>query len=370
MGIRVEKPVIDGRVTTLVRNFAHYVEAFDQLPVFSDAQLKAHLETLRQRGSFPDVQASVTNRRFTRQLYLTLCAWGMNKRGSKAVSPAEFEQSLLASSNKFADLGNQTLETLSEPTATGDLLWQLIDGLRIVENNNRLVFGTKCLHHLLPNLVPPMDREYTQTFFGWQNPEFQYGPQACFMYAFQTFASIAHVVRPTQYVGDRWRTSGPKIIDNAVVAFCREHGLESTNRKYQRTRISQVRVRTSAPLVPMEGVRTLDTLGSRGKRKTFKFTGSINTGVVLQQSGKPCIDAEFFRYALQHFGGKIVYGGFKQDGPPRESFGEWVQDHSKQLNSRKLTARHGSFMAAILCDEAGVRSSLESNRRIILEFPS
>ena len=177
-------------------------------------------------------------------------------------------------------------------------------------------------------------------------------------------------VRPTQYVGDRWRTSGPKIIDNAVVAFCREHGLESTNRKYQRTRITRVRVCTSAPLVPMESLRTLDTLGSCGKRKTFKFSGSINTGVVLQQSGKPCIDAEFFRYALQHFGGKIVYGGFKQDGPPRQSFGEWVQDHSKQLNSRKLTARHGSFMAAILCDEAGVRSSLESNRKIILEFPS
>lgn len=32
--------------------------------------------------------------------------------------------------------------------------------------------GSKTLHHLLPDLVPPIDREYTRPFFGLHNPEF------------------------------------------------------------------------------------------------------------------------------------------------------------------------------------------------------
>lgn len=37
-------------------------------------------------------------------------------------------------------------------------IWGLLDGLRIVENQARLVSGTKTLHHMLPDLIVPMDR--------------------------------------------------------------------------------------------------------------------------------------------------------------------------------------------------------------------
>jgi hypothetical protein len=50
-------------------------------------------------------------------------------------------------------------------------------------------------------------------------------------------------------------------------------------------------------------------------------------------------------------------------------FGEWVRKESSRLNSRKLTPRHGSFMAAILCSEAGVKPSLVGNT-VVLKFPS
>ena len=51
--------------------------------------------------------------------------------------------------------------------------WELINSLGIVENISKLVPHTKALHHLLPDLIVPIDREYTQTFFGIHNPEFQ-----------------------------------------------------------------------------------------------------------------------------------------------------------------------------------------------------
>lgn len=114
------------------------------------------------------------------------------------------------------------------------------------------------------------------------------------------------------------------------------------------------------------GCKTLTTLGHKGRQ--FSYSGSIRSGVVLNQSSHPRIDTGFFNASLSHFAGQTVYGGFKQDDPPSGGFGEWVRNESPRLNSRKLTPRHGSFMAAILCDEAGVKWSLEGNA-VVLHFP-
>ncbi len=90
---------------------------------------------------------------------------------------------------------------------------------------NRVVSGTKALHHILPELVFPFDREYTQTFFGWHNAEFQNNPQGCFTVAFCALADVASRVQPTHFVGKGWMSSQSKIMDNAIVGYCVKHGL-------------------------------------------------------------------------------------------------------------------------------------------------
>jgi hypothetical protein len=109
-------------------------------------------------------------------------------------------------------------------------------------------------------------------------------------------------------------------------------------------------------------------LAHPSKRTTFTYDGSITTGVRLHQRGKPKIDAAFFAAALKQFAGQEVKGGFKMDDPPNEGFGWWVQENSASSNSRTLTPRHGSFVAAILCAEAGVTSGLEG-LAVWLRFP-
>ena len=113
---------------------------------------------------------------------------------------------------------------------------------------------------------------------------------------------------------------------------------------------------------------TLNTLGHPSKRTTFTYEGSITTGVRLHQTGNPKIDAAFFAAALKQFAGQEVKGGFKMDDPPKEGFGWWVQENSARCNSQKLSARHGSFMAAILCAEAGATSRLNGTS-VWLRFP-
>ncbi|MDR3747138.1 MAG: hypothetical protein P4M04_03120 [Acidobacteriota bacterium] len=114
------------------------------------------------------------------------------------------------------------------------------------------------------------------------------------------------------------------------------------------------------------GWKTLTTLSRR--QSEFRYSGCVGDGVVLDQSGNPRIDAAFFTAALQHFSGQTVTGGFREDDPPAGGFGEWVAEKSAGLNSRKLSARHGSFMAAILCHEASVKSWMDGNA-LKLHFP-
>jgi hypothetical protein len=54
-----------------------------------------------------------------------------------------------------------------------DRLGQVIESLGVVENKAKLVAGTKALHHLLPDLVMPMDRAWAGKFFQLHPPEWQ-----------------------------------------------------------------------------------------------------------------------------------------------------------------------------------------------------
>ncbi len=99
-------------------------------------------------------------------------------------------------------------------------LWRVIETLKIVANATPLVAGSKTLHHLLPELVPPMDRAYTQQFFGWNTHHFQHHQRRCFESAFAAFVLIASQVDAQHYVGTGvWNTSVTKVLDNGVVGY-------------------------------------------------------------------------------------------------------------------------------------------------------
>ena len=91
------------------------------------------------------------------------------------------------------------------------------------ENKAKIVAGTKTLHHLLPDLVVPMDRAWTGTFFRFHLPEWQdpASQRRIFELAYTHFVVVAQRAQPAQYVtGQGWRTSRSKVIDNALIGYC------------------------------------------------------------------------------------------------------------------------------------------------------
>lgn len=212
---------LNNRADLLIEGFPTCVRVFGERPPFRrPGQFELHRATIAAGRKAGSVRAAIASPEFIGLLYKTLRAWGIGKRGSRLVSADRFASGLNRQAKEIASLESLAIDdrTLNVSRAS-DRLWKVLDELVVTDNKARLVPATKTLHHLLPDLVVPIDREYTQTFFGWHNTDFQNHQATCFRQAFQTFQRIAVETSPSRFVGSGWNTSKTKVIDNAIVGF-------------------------------------------------------------------------------------------------------------------------------------------------------
>ncbi|MFZ5998087.1 MAG: hypothetical protein ACOYW7_11470 [Nitrospirota bacterium] len=206
----------------LIANFEVFLDAFRRYCPFKKyGQLQCHIRTIELRRDLGSAQAAINDEKFLLTLYDTLQAWGIGARRSKLKPFSDFAKALESKASEIAEFENIKISNVLDAAVTGKKLARLIHNLGVVDNKSRIVAGTKALHHLLPELVVPIDREYTQQFFGWHNPQFQNFPQECFVEAFENFIRISRAVDLSQYRGEDWFSSETKIIDNAIVGFWR-----------------------------------------------------------------------------------------------------------------------------------------------------
>lgn len=223
---------LEARTRNLIARFADYVQASGATPAFNDEQLRAHMETLALRAQLGSAQAAASSAEFAKALRRTLELWRMNTRGAKLVSPTAFEDSLHRCAAEVGRFEHDHLEAdAMDVAATAERLWNVIDRMRITETGVRLVASTKALHHLLPNLVAPMDRQFTGAFFGWNTHDWQTKEERLFKSAFVIFCEIAKKAKPSQYIGTGWNTGPAKVVDNAIVGYCRATQLDRASQE-------------------------------------------------------------------------------------------------------------------------------------------
>jgi hypothetical protein len=214
---------VAARLAGLIETFTECVAAYDRLvPFLRSGQYQMHRATIDRRNHRATVGAALEDDEFLGLLYQTLRRWGIGIRGSRLVPLAEFRSLLRAQACAIAGLEGVRIDdpTLDVPAAA-DAVWEVIKTLNIVSNISVIVPGTKTMHHLLPDLVPPMDRAWTGAFFLWSATAPQHAQAATFKRTFASFARIARDVGPNQYVGTGWRTSRTKVLDNALIDYCK-----------------------------------------------------------------------------------------------------------------------------------------------------
>jgi hypothetical protein len=220
----------------LAAGFDEYASVFEAESLFTGPSLYFHHKTLAIRAEHGgSIERCLRDRDFLESLYATLTAWGLHRMGpgnTKLVEFPLFTASLAQTIEKLKGLEGMRIDRLGprEFARTVEILWDAICGVHIGIGATKLVAGTKALHPLLPllpDLVPPIDREYTVRFFlenkgAIQGDEVKQGNAFRFMYSH--FAAICH---NKQYgiearMGTGMNTSRTKVVDNAIVGYCRK----------------------------------------------------------------------------------------------------------------------------------------------------
>jgi hypothetical protein len=217
---------VPDRIRRLHTHFDRYVAAFDQHPPFTAGQLAIHQRVIALRRQLGSAERAIASDVFLQQLHELLKAWGMASRGARLAEPERFRTSIRRRAEDICRLEPFTIA--ASGTTFADLIPDIIaiiQTLDVNDNHTKVVVGSKTLHHLLPDLIPPMDGAYTGTFFAWPKPYFRHRQGEILHEGLTVCNRLARSRHPERLVGAGWRTSATKILDNAIVAYCRVESL-------------------------------------------------------------------------------------------------------------------------------------------------
>lgn len=222
------------RADELISAFDPSLDAFLEARPFTGPSLHFHyraIEHVRKSGS---VSAALADPLTTEYIYATLASWGMHRigsGGSKLEDFDRFRESLLAVEPALVDLERCRLLDLDD-TSTRHVtrtLWRAIDQMKVSATQSKLVAGSKTLHHFLPDLIPPIDRQYTvQFFYGTAGKTLYMGEPTAFAEIYPQIVRIGQQCRGAiaRYLADSsyMATGEAKVIDNAIIGFMLSEG--------------------------------------------------------------------------------------------------------------------------------------------------
>ena len=184
------------RVNQLVQEFEACLSVFERARIFTGPSVYFHRKTLAERARYPNIQDALQSDLLFDYLYATLASWGMHRMGNNQVKLCEMEtmrnsiQSQIPDLIKLQDFQLTKIQ-VDQINQFAFTIWNIIKNLKIGIGKAKIVAGSKTLHHLLPELVPPVDREYTLQFF-FNNKNIN-GPRIEAVKFGEIFAWYAHI---------------------------------------------------------------------------------------------------------------------------------------------------------------------------------
>ena len=156
----------------------------------------------------------------------------MNQRGAQLTSVEKLRESIRSHRSILRSLYFDKLYTIVDPQIDASISKRLHDlfcGLQVMESRRRIVGVSKTIHFLLPDLVIPIDGAYTLPyFFGYNKYDTSDESEFyTFEYIFQETYKIARRLNLTNadVNSNKWNTSVPKLIDDAIIGCFKRYGL-------------------------------------------------------------------------------------------------------------------------------------------------
>jgi len=220
--VNQRRPILE----SLINDFSHSVRRFDPNQQFGGPSIYFHLKTIEALSRHPTAVDALGDNAFFNYLYATLASWGLHRMGpgnTKLGDIDELKASFRAQASNIERIQELQIDRL-DPTSVPDVAkeaWEIVAHLRVGVGQTLLVANSKALHHLLPGLIPPIDRNYTLRFF--VGPYIYRGQDADYLrILYPLFQEIAvrcskeiHRFITTPLEG--MNTSVTKVVDNAIL---------------------------------------------------------------------------------------------------------------------------------------------------------
>lgn len=215
-------------IDALVAGFSEFVRRFESAPGWPGPSLYFHNRAISVRREHESATSLLRDDRFLEYVYAVLPAWGMHRMGNQKAKVCDFKQFAAAirqcspELDKLWDLRITSVDP-GHADELGLALWDVIAAMRVSTSNTQIVAGSKALHHVLPDLVPPIDRQYTFRFFTGQGQV--RSDRSSFLEWYPAFIDIArktssHIAESLER-GGFMATGEAKVVDNAIIAFMR-----------------------------------------------------------------------------------------------------------------------------------------------------
>lgn len=207
----------DMLVDDLLDKRALYHKNFYKKGIFTGPSLHFHRRALSAKGGEK-----------MEMVYAVLVSWGMHRMGKGGAKMRDwntFAKSISKAEIQLQSLGMQNIQVIEE--VEFQKLKHTFNALKIMKSKRKIVAVSKVLAHYLPNLIAPIDNEYTFRFIfdratypsSWLD-EFELFKEIHLnLYQRVTenalFKSSAEKWRKNSKF--QWDTSLPKIVDNLII---------------------------------------------------------------------------------------------------------------------------------------------------------
>ena len=150
-----------------VQNSQEYFEgSYQSFLEFGGPSVYFHEKCLQE------CQDNFLSDRHVELIYATLTSWGMHRMGKpegKLTNWNDFYDSICCNKEKWNSLRNFNV---ADPDLTEEKYNKILQSLKneflnlkVSRSNQTIVAHSKALFHILPNLIPPIDRQHTIRFF-------------------------------------------------------------------------------------------------------------------------------------------------------------------------------------------------------------